>query len=1012
MNMKKIGIFIAALVCSFSLFSQGVSINTDGSNADGSAMLDIQSTESGVLIPRMTEAERDAIVSPATGLMIYKTDNTPGFYFNSGTDVSPVWERLIIGDDAVDGSGTATRVAFWDSPSTLSSDADLYWDNTTKSLGIGTNSIALNTSLHINQTAWDHGAVLFSGTNFGGMIDPPSCLGSNMLWYPDKSAFRSGYTGLTSFWSNANIGNYSFSSGYDNIASGEGSSSFGYGTIASGDYSLAVGYEPISSGDFSVSLGHSTISLGDYSIAMGYDCKAKQENSIALGYETECDGVVSVAIGFQDTVTGNHSVAIGTKCKASGFGSYAIGEEALASSDNTYAIGMYSEAIGIESFTFGNSDTTLGSGSMTIGSNLISCSRNEQVFGQHNTVYTPISTTNWEPADRLFVIGNGATSSTRSNALVILKNGNTGIGTSTPSTQFHTTGGVRFANYTNCFLSVDANGNLGVSTSSSLFTDGDGLSWSGTTLNSVWTQSGDDIYNNNTGKVSIGTSTPATNTSLHVEQSASDNGAVVFVGSHSGGAIDPPVCSGATMLWYPDKAAFRTGYVSSSTYWSNANIGDYSFSSGVDNIVSGMGSTAFGFFNNVSGNYSFAAGHSIDSYGDNSVSFGNSSNANGDYSIAMGFLCEALGLSSISLGHQNSCSGDHSTAIGFQNTLTYSNSVAIGSVCTGSANGTIIIGSSSTASGDGAMSLGTWMNAIGDYSMAIGLNGGTASGESSIAFGNNLNAYSAFEQVVGYQNTSYTPNSTTTWDDADRLFVIGNGYVSPSDAMVVLKNGDTGIGTSTPSRKFEVSGVGEQFVRVSSVNHDICGYEWFRSDPGYYDCRVYNNGGNLRFAYSADDLTTVTDLVTFRSSGNVGIGTTAPAYQLQLSTNSAAKPTSSAWTIASDGRLKTDIREYQAGLDSLMMIEPVWFTYTGEAGMPQETGVGVIAQDLQKVAPYMITECTYTDENGSETEYLGVDNGAMTYMLINSVQEQQVIIEELLKQNEDLKRRIEKLEEQ
>jgi trimeric autotransporter adhesin len=59
-----------------------VGIGTTNPNA--SAALEISSTEKGILIPRMTQAERNAILSPATGLMIYQSDNTPGFYFHNG----------------------------------------------------------------------------------------------------------------------------------------------------------------------------------------------------------------------------------------------------------------------------------------------------------------------------------------------------------------------------------------------------------------------------------------------------------------------------------------------------------------------------------------------------------------------------------------------------------------------------------------------------------------------------------------------------------------------------------------------------------------------------------------------------------------------------------------------------------------------------------------------------------------------------------------------------------------
>src|SRR5262252_807313 len=52
---------------------------------DASSLLEIRSTTKGILIPRMTLAQRNAIASPSTGLMIYQTNSTPGFYYYSGT---------------------------------------------------------------------------------------------------------------------------------------------------------------------------------------------------------------------------------------------------------------------------------------------------------------------------------------------------------------------------------------------------------------------------------------------------------------------------------------------------------------------------------------------------------------------------------------------------------------------------------------------------------------------------------------------------------------------------------------------------------------------------------------------------------------------------------------------------------------------------------------------------------------------------------------------------------------
>lgn len=126
------------LLLNVQIYAQNVGISSDGSTPDNSAMLDIKSTSSGLLIPRLTLSQRNAISSPATSLIIYQTDNTPGYYYNAGTSSSPNWVRLAT--TGLDGSGVATRVAFWSGTNTLSSNTNLYWDNTNGRLGIGTSS--------------------------------------------------------------------------------------------------------------------------------------------------------------------------------------------------------------------------------------------------------------------------------------------------------------------------------------------------------------------------------------------------------------------------------------------------------------------------------------------------------------------------------------------------------------------------------------------------------------------------------------------------------------------------------------------------------------------------------------------------------------------------------------------------------------------------------------------------------------------------------------------------------
>jgi microcystin-dependent protein len=110
--MKTFYLFFLLVLVSAISFAQNVGINSDGSAPNASAMLDVKSTSGGILIPRMTEAQRDAIATPASGLLVYQTNITPGFYYYNGT----VW--TLIGS----GSGSESDPVFtaWDKTTGIS----------------------------------------------------------------------------------------------------------------------------------------------------------------------------------------------------------------------------------------------------------------------------------------------------------------------------------------------------------------------------------------------------------------------------------------------------------------------------------------------------------------------------------------------------------------------------------------------------------------------------------------------------------------------------------------------------------------------------------------------------------------------------------------------------------------------------------------------------------------------------------------------------------------------------
>jgi hypothetical protein len=81
---------LAMTVLSIQSLTAQVAINTDGSNPDPSAMLDIKSTAKGMLVPRMTSFERLAIPAPVVGLLVYQTNAPAGFYFFKGG----IWQMI------------------------------------------------------------------------------------------------------------------------------------------------------------------------------------------------------------------------------------------------------------------------------------------------------------------------------------------------------------------------------------------------------------------------------------------------------------------------------------------------------------------------------------------------------------------------------------------------------------------------------------------------------------------------------------------------------------------------------------------------------------------------------------------------------------------------------------------------------------------------------------------------------------------------------------------------------
>ena len=154
---------------------------------------------------------------------------------------------------------------------------------------------------------------------------------------------------------------------------------------------------------------------------------------------------------------------------------------------------------------------------------------------------------------------------------------------------------------------------------------------------------------------------------------------------------------------------------------------------------------------------------------------------------------------------------------------------------------------------------------------------------------------------------------------------------------------------------------------------------------------IFKVGGTETASYIP--LTLTTDNST--NGGRVGIGTLSPSYQLQLSADSAAKPSTNTWTISSDIRVKENINPYTKGLETILKINPVTYDYNGKAGFDKiKDNIGIIAQDVLDILPESIS--TYmvklNDNDDEESELYNLNSHALTYILINAIKEQQCTI--------------------
>lgn len=315
----------ALLLCTINVFAQ-VGIGTATPNS--SAMLDISSTDKGLLIPRLTAVQKDAISFPASGLLIYQTDEQVGFYYNAGTPGLPSWESLV--------TNSSPNLNSWNIAGNTNTDPLANFIGTTdnKPFYFRTNNIA---RLGITSTGqietFNTGNSLFIGQGAGkndDLSDRQNVFLGDSSGASNATGYNNTATGYKALYSN--------STGYSNTA-------FGYQSLfrnTTQRENTAFGYYALSGVSASEDITGAAIkntAIG--SRAIGYSNVTGSENT-AVGYlalANNTTGSNNVAIGneslssFGAIQTGNNNTAIGyaaLRLNTSGNDNIAIGYEAMA----------------------------------------------------------------------------------------------------------------------------------------------------------------------------------------------------------------------------------------------------------------------------------------------------------------------------------------------------------------------------------------------------------------------------------------------------------------------------------------------------------------------------------------------------------------------------------------------------------------------------------------------------------------------------------------------------------
>lgn len=934
--MKKFLLSLFVLILALSGCAQNVGIGTTSPGAK----LDITSTNSGVLIPRVAltgTGSASPLSAPATSTLVYNTATagsgatavSPGFYYWNGSSWTRIVDNAAAGNNVynTDGTLTANRTVTMgaDNLTFSSTTGNLIFNpSSTGFVGIGTASPLMNIDIE--------GGGILSQAAFGSSVTVPvSGAGTRLMWLPGFGAFRAGYVNGNQ-WNVANI--------------------------------------------------------GSYSVAMGVNVTSSSSGSVALGNGATASNVGSAAIGSGTNASGSGSSAFGINSTASGAGAFASGYGTTAS----------------------------GSSATAMGNAVSALSYAEVALGQYNTVYAPSSTTAWNATDRLFGIGNGASSGSPSDALVILKNGSAGIGTASPLAKLDINGGmlVRGANTNTPTTPISAvefatgrqqNGTLvaGQTTADIAFQYGSGgyrhfiqtrhFSGAGFNTNAI------DFYLNNSN-TSAASSAPGTGNVNAMSITAIGVGIFNNAPTQAlsvGGSNQFLVNSSGNILSINGVAtSFPAAQGTAGTVLTNNGSGTLTWSGVGAGLTGGTGITISG--NTINSTWT-ASGSNIYNNNGGYVGIGNSSPAF-PVDVASGVTAAKFGTyqpvylmsNQPMVGFNAYWNGGflYGASSTYAGTITFGQEVggggfSINTAPAGTAGSAATLTSRLAITNAGFVGIGTTSPSVlqeisGPYTDLLKL--------SSTLGGGGNHAYIDFLTFTGTSVNGRIGVVDMGSYNGSLVFETGNASTpstSTVERMRILNNGYVGINTTTPAYQFTIAGTGTVFAvdntAVFAARNASSGYEQFLW-PRWSDNIMYLNYGSSGFNIRNSSSTTT---MFMTNGGYVGIGTTSPSYPLDVETTSGnftgnftfyARGCSSNYGCAtgtgastsiyaagrmvaaefdsySDRRIKKDIEEQapETSLGKADKLKVVTYHYIDQQAKGSKHKTGFIAQEVEQVLP-------------------------------------------------------------